>query len=1538
MSSFNDDASTSKGKKSYHRKKKIDDLTNAEIKTMIGPTGSNGIQGPTGDRGFDGEAGDRGDTGKTGHTGLSPTGHAGPDGETGDRGPTGNTGPTGPKGPTGMRGNVLECFDLCRGIITSSTSERPNVNVPNGTYWLETEDCTIYILRRNMWCLTSKDKPYYILEIYDINGRPLEAGTILCVTDEGKVDVCENLNTGDWLLDCLSNGLYALNDECKWEFKCLMTGLTGPQGNDGKDGQPGDTGPTGPDGEDGNSIKCKKLIRGATTPSCVAKNNVNIPDDFTDGDLCLDLHSGVVYELEEVDNKSMWCLTDQTLPFYYIETLDSNGNDIEDLFRIYYVSMVGNHAIVTNISTLCKTGDKLLDCDTGDVYTLNPDGTWTLICSFKGPTGNTGPPGEATDTGPTGPQGPTGETGYPGPVAYTGPTGNTGPQGPTGGEGNSVKCFDLCRGVVSSQSATGANFNQDDLWLQIVGVGPQPYTLWETDISIFKDGIWFDLSDEATKNLKGKNFYFLQSLNEDGSPNLSGHIYNNEFIQTKFFATDLSTSCLVGDKLLDCNTNDFFSLNPDGSWSFSCNFTGPTGNIGMEGITGNTGLPGIQGPSGAQEFAGPQGPTGETGPTGEVGPNGQDGNSIKIATLCFGVTSASQPANGMSCDDGTYWLRTGLLSSLYIKDGNNWLPVSGSKGPEFYFLQTLDENCDVVAPGVMWKATWDGITLATVNVDTLCLSGDKIIDCNSKNVYKLLGDGTWMEVAQLGGPTGMTGDTGTDALPVHTGPTGEIGPTGDNGPMGLDGPIGDTGEKGPTGSPGTIIKCFDTLTGQLAGPANKKPNAADYQAGTIFLNTDTGYICIVIESQNGNVWDNVPFNGYYILEVNNPPDCYQIWYVHNGQVVDQGVMCSPGDKFIDGTGKLYELGDNGLWTLGCDLKGDIGPKGYTGPPGKDGVVENEGPKGPDGQQGPQGPPGEMGQASLTGPTGHKGPTGERGSLIKCFSMYKGVFTDHQNNAPNPNVNWEEGDYWFLPNGTLSRFDGVDGWDLVTNVVKPYYFMVNRDAETGDPITDCIVVWCVEKIDEVIVVTNTNLSCLEGDILLDNQTNDLYCLIDECWIYNKNITGPTGPIFEPSTEGPTGNTGPAGNTGPTGDQGAQGPQGPQGDTGEPGPMGQTGGTGPAFTSLDRACFAAQTGVSSAVSVNTTTGITYKITDDFISMCGNVMVAIGSQPNVNQATVQISIPELNNNLIDPACFFGKCNWMASMMGSRAGCVSIEPSGETYTLTFYVGSNITVGGDYNVCFNACGKLLEGGGTLLFESDVPGTYNNVVFPPSANFLFMTIVGGGGPGTSRSSTLTYGGGSGGGSGELNYYFVPANAPEINIIVANISGFNIGNLSSVTQNLDTYTSLGGLMGVAPDFAGTGGVGGNGYNGGGGGGGRIIDGGGAGGAGGVGNPGDDGVSGNSGGDGGGGGKGGGVNGGLPGTANNGGGGGGGAEGPLGHSGGSGGNAGQGVDRTPGQNGQGPGAGGGGAGGSDGGSDGRALAIGRGAGGYVKVVYY
>jgi len=238
----------------------------------------------------------------------------------------------------------------------------------------------------------------------------------------------------------------------------------------------------------------------------------------------------------------------------------------------------------------------------------------------------------------------------------------------------------------------------------------------------------------------------------------------------------------------------------------------------------------------------------------------------------------------------------------------------------------------------------------------------------------------------LQGPRGYQGDKGNTGLQGNTGETGAVGPQGEQGIEGPQGEQGVQGEAGPTGPIG--------LQGEIGpvGPQGDQGIQGERGEQGVIGNTgpkgDTGSI-----GPQGEQGAGVNILGSFNTEqelrdahpTGSPGDAYMVgpemwvWSVDDwinvgniqgpqGDIGPQGNIGPKGDQGIQG-----EKGDQGI-------QGEIGPTGEQGPIGNTGATGNTGPKGDQGVPGEQGPIGNTGSTGATGAQGEQGIPGPQGDI------------------------------------------------------------------------------------------------------------------------------------------------------------------------------------------------------------------------------------------------------------------------------------------------------------------------------------------------------------------------------------------------------------------------------------------------------------------------------------------------------------------------------------------------------------------------------
>ena len=156
---------------------------------------------------------------------------------------------------------------------------------------------------------------------------------------------------------------------------------------------------------------------------------------------------------------------------------------------------------------------------------------------------------------------------------------------------------------------------------------------------------------------------------------------------------------------------------------------------------------------------GEKGDRGSTGPIGPTGPTGDGG-------------------------------QTGITGNTGLMGGTGEIGLTGFTGDEGQTGQTGQT-------GENWSEEYDILNIRDLEEDDLLIFQNDTLKTISKN--------------ELGGATGLTGDTGLVGgtgdvgLTGFTGDDGRTGLTGDTGPMGFTGPgVGETGDTGLTGMTGPL--------------------------------------------------------------------------------------------------------------------------------------------------------------------------------------------------------------------------------------------------------------------------------------------------------------------------------------------------------------------------------------------------------------------------------------------------------------------------------------------------------------------------------------------------------------------------------------------------------------------------------------------------------------------------------------------------------------------------------------------------------------
>ena len=217
--------------------------------------------------------------------------------------------------------------------------------------------------------------------------------------------------------------------------------------------------------------------------------------------------------------------------------------------------------------------------------------------------------------------------------------------------------------------------------------------------------------------------------------------------------------------------------------------TGPTGEIGITGPTGQTGVTGQPGPAGAIGFRGDTGPTGVTGMTGFTGSQGDTGFSGDQ-----GQTGHTGPIGSTGSTGFTG--QTGLIGDTGFVGSSGYTGSMGNQGALGWIGSTGPSglNVNVGVTGSTGPTGFIGITGPTGNTGITGATG------------QTGPTGTQGSTGHTGitGSTGMTGFTGNSGIIGFTGIIGMTGMTGPAGPIGSTGITGRTGQTGNTGSIGLM--------------------------------------------------------------------------------------------------------------------------------------------------------------------------------------------------------------------------------------------------------------------------------------------------------------------------------------------------------------------------------------------------------------------------------------------------------------------------------------------------------------------------------------------------------------------------------------------------------------------------------------------------------------------------------------------------------------------------------------------------------------
>jgi hypothetical protein len=323
-----------------------------------------------------------------------------------------------------------------------------------------------------------------------------------------------------------------------------------------------------------------------------------------------------------------------------------------------------------------------------------------------------------------------------------------------------------------------------------------------------------------------------------------------------------------------------------------------------------------------------------------TGATGQRGNIfVCIDSLYSGkcATCLNEACNGTQVGEKLLVSNTGFI---YEWSGCKWVKLNICAPFYYMCVCACNNECESCNNGIIYFVynidCENVITTIVQHMDLL--AGDiLLVDC-TKQMYKLK-CGVWLEIINLGGPTGATG---------------------------AEGP------QGPTGAAITTIP--ELFVGMCADCLELAP-VIDIDIGTYLLSKCSG----LIYQWDGDAWVQVNASLPYYFICN---DCGPLYYISlNGDevsVVEYAELhnSQPGDMLlVDATGDLYVF-NNGNWCLETNI---FGATGATGATGRDGSAANTGATGPQGEVGPQGTQGIQGIQGDTGVTGATGETGETGA-------------------------------------------------------------------------------------------------------------------------------------------------------------------------------------------------------------------------------------------------------------------------------------------------------------------------------------------------------------------------------------------------------------------------------------------------------------------------------------------------------------------------------------------------------------------------------
>jgi hypothetical protein len=492
----------------------------------------------------------------------------------------------------------------------------------------------------------------------------------------------------------------------------------------------------------------------------------------------------------------------------------------------------------------------------------------------------------------------------------------------------------------------------------------------------------------------------------------------------------------------------------------------------------------VKGPTGPK---GCNGATGATGSVGSTGPTGHRGSTIIcLDNLLVGITVETSPSVIPELPVGLLCLALSD-SELFQFNGTNWQLYNPQPDTPFYYYDNVEQQIYVISE-------------IGEHAKKLCACpGDLAIDHPKCTLYCY--DGLiWEACCDLQGPSGATGQDGTD---------------------------------------GTVIECVClSLTGRI-GPAEPSTvigltaNDGDYYL-------QYGNVCDLYQYWSGfwidksnliNVKDplgNAVTLPFYFYGLNIVTGFNQIINVINlSQDICLEYILREGDKILDCcSGNLYIY--TGLeWTTNCNLIGPTGDTGYTGP---------------------------------TGSTGETGPTG---TMIDCGCLALtgriGPIEPSLAGPSNTPLTGNDGDLYLQFGNACNLYQYQSGNWIDSSSLSGLFDSLGNPVTTPCLYYGLNIVTGLYQIINIIDFASdiaTNFVMRTGDKFLDCCSGQLFIYDGIEWVLSCDFRGPTGETGITGPTGDTGETGAFGPTGPTGQMGETGYTGPTGEKGNTGTIIQT----------------------------------------------------------------------------------------------------------------------------------------------------------------------------------------------------------------------------------------------------------------------------------------------------------------------------------------------------------------------------------------------